>query len=147
MAWIRADQLVLVEWLGHIVVAAAAETLDLVLDTREAGEDQGRCLHSGDAQAAQHLEARHVRQVEVEQDDVVVVDLAEIDPFFTEIGGVDIEALGFEHQLDRLRSGAIVFNDQYAHASPFRRDLRLKVGRPIGGLRNFWDRVSWQIHY
>jgi hypothetical protein len=38
--------------------------------------------------------------------------LAEIDPFLTEIGGVDDEALGFEHQLNRLRSGAIVFNNQ-----------------------------------
>jgi hypothetical protein len=27
--------------------------------------------------------------------------------------------LVFQHQLDRLRGGAIVFNQQYAHASPF----------------------------
>ena len=59
---------------------------------------------------AQHLEAGHVRQVQVEQDDVVVVELAEIDALFAEIRRVDVEALGLEHQLDRLRSGAIVLN-------------------------------------
>ena len=91
-------------------------------------------LQSGDAQAAQNLEARHVRQVEVEQNDVVVVQLAEIDPFFTEIGGVDVEARGFEHQFDRLRGGAIVFNQQYAHAGPLPRG-RLKVGTAVSPKR------------
>src|SRR5208282_1249273 len=50
-------QLVLVEWLGHIVIGAEAETLDLVLDAGKPGKDQGRCLHLRNAQAAQHLEA------------------------------------------------------------------------------------------
>jgi len=72
-----------------------------------------------DTRAAQNFEARHVRQVQIKEEDVVVVDLAEIDAFFAEIGRVDVKALGFRHQLDRLRGGAIVFNQQYAHASPF----------------------------
>src|SRR5450759_43454 len=37
-------QLVLVEWFGHVVVGAEAETLDLVLDAGEAGEDQDLSL-------------------------------------------------------------------------------------------------------
>lgn len=105
------DQLVFMEWLGHVVVGAEAETLDLVLDAGEAGEDQDRRLHFGDAQRAQNLEARHVGQVQVEQDDVVIVQLAEVDAFFTQIGGVDVEALGFKHQLDRLSRRAVVFNE------------------------------------
>ena len=104
------DQLVPVERLGHVVIGAEAEPPDLVLDAGKARQDEDRRLHLGDAQAAQHLEARHVRKVEIEEDDVVVVDLAEIDPFLAEIGGVDVEALRFEHQLDRLRGGAIVFD-------------------------------------
>jgi hypothetical protein len=36
------DQFVLVEGFGHVVVGADAETLDLVLDAGEAGEDQRR---------------------------------------------------------------------------------------------------------
>ena len=84
----------------------------------EAGEDQNGCLDLGDAQRAQDLEARHIRQIEIEQDDVVVVELAEVDTLFAEICRVDVEALGLQHQLDRLRRGAIVFNQQNAHASP-----------------------------
>jgi hypothetical protein len=42
-----------------------------------------------------HFVAAHVRQVQIQQDDVVVVELAEIDAFLAEIGGVDIEPFGF----------------------------------------------------
>src|SRR5215831_16532921 len=103
-------QLVLVEWLGHVVVGAEAEALDLVLDAGEAGEDEDRRLDLGDPQRAQHLEPGHVREVQVEQDDVVVIELAEVDALFAEVRRVDVEALGFQHQLDRLRSRAIVFD-------------------------------------
>ena len=117
------DQLVLVERLGHVVVGAEAETLDLVLDAGKAGEDQDRRLDLGDPQRAQNLETRHVGEVQVEQDDVVVVELAEIDAFFAEVRRVDVEALGFEHQLDRLSGRAVVFNEQNAHLkSPCRRN-------------------------
>ena len=83
----------------------------------------------------QDLVARHVGQVQVEQDDVVVVELAEIDAFFAEIRRVDVETLGFEHQLDRLRGGAIVFNQQNAHASPLPSPLRAQVGTPLAARR------------
>ena len=49
---------------------------------------------------AQNLVARHVGEVQVEQDDVVVVELAEVDALLAEIRRVDVEVLGFEHQLD-----------------------------------------------
>ncbi len=80
-----------------------------------------------------HFEAGHVRKVQIEEDDVVVVDLAKIDPFLAEIGRVHVEALGFEHQLDRLRCGAIVFNQQYAHASPLPRREGSRSARRSGG--------------
>ena len=90
-----------------------------------------------DAQAAQHLVARHVGQIEVEEDDVVVVELAEIDAFLAEIGRIDVEALGLEHQLDALRRRAVVFDEQYAHVSspcsPFRD--RGITGGPGGRVR------------
>ncbi|MGY3395782.1 hypothetical protein ACVWW6_008373 [Bradyrhizobium sp. USDA 3311] len=66
-------QLVLVEGLGHVVVGADAETLDLVLDAGEAGEDQNRGLDLGDPELLEHVIAGHVRQVEVEKDNVVIV--------------------------------------------------------------------------
>src|SRR4051795_2141687 len=111
------NQLVLVEGLGHVVVGADAETLDLVLDAGEAGEDQDWCLDLRDPELLEHVVAGHVGQVEVEKDNVVIVKLSEIDAFFTEVRRIDVETLGFEHQLDRLRDGAVIFNQQNAHAS------------------------------
>ena len=71
-----------------------------------------------DPKLLQHVVSGHVGQVEVEKDNVVVVELAEVDAFFSEIRRIDVETLGFQHQLDRLRDGAVVFNQQNAHASP-----------------------------
>jgi hypothetical protein len=71
------DQLVFVERFGHVVVGAKAETFDLVVDSGKAGKDQDWRLHPGNAQLAQHVEARHIRQVQIKEDNVVVVDFAE----------------------------------------------------------------------
>ena len=68
-------------------------------------------IRIGVSQAAQHFEARHVWQIEVEEDDVVVVDFPEIDPFLAEIGRVDVEAVNLEHQLYRLR----LWTSQWGH--------------------------------
>src|SRR5213595_2661035 len=112
------DQFVLVEGLGHVVVGADAETLDLVLDAGEAGEDQNGGLDLRYPKLLEHVVAGHVGQIEVEQDDVVIVEFPEIDAFFAKVRRVDVETLGFQHQFDRLRDGAVIFYQQYAHASP-----------------------------
>ena len=112
------NQFVLVEGLGHVVVGADAETLDLVLDAGEAGEDQNGGLDLGHPKLLEHVIAGHVGQIEVEQDNVVIVKLSEIDAFFSEIRRIDVETLGFKHQFDRLRDGAVIFYQQNAHASP-----------------------------
>ena len=77
----------------------------------------------GGAQLLEHVIAVHVGQVQVEQDDVVIVELAEIEAFFAKIGRVDVEAFGPEHQLDALGGGRLVFDQQNPHAvfPPFRR--------------------------
>src|SRR5580704_2627029 len=75
------DQFVLMEWLSHIIVGAEPETLDLVLDIIEAREKQDRRLYLRTAHRAQHFKARHVRQVQIKDDDVIVIDLAQIDAF------------------------------------------------------------------
>ena len=112
------DQFVLVEGLGHVVIGTDAEALDLILDAGEAGEDQNGGLDLRNPQLLEHVVAGHVGQIEVEKDDVVVVQFAEIDAFLPEIRRIDVEALGFEHQFDRLRDCAVIFNQQNAHASP-----------------------------
>jgi hypothetical protein len=89
------DQLVLVERLGHVVVGAEAETANLVLDPGHAGKDQDRRLDLGTAQRLAAPRNRHVGQVQVQEDDVVIIQLAEIDAFFAQIRGVDVEVSDF----------------------------------------------------
>src|SRR5580704_18062855 len=109
------DQFVLVERLGHVVVGPKTETFTLILDTGETGKNQDRCLDPGYPQRSEHLEARYVWKVQIQQDKVVIVQLAEVDTLLTQIRRVDIEALGSEHQLDRLSCGAIILDQQCPH--------------------------------
>ena len=111
-------QFVLMERFGHIVVGAEAEPANLVLDAGKAGKDQDRGRYLADTKRFQNLITAHVRQVQVEQDDVVIVQFAQIDPLFTEVGRVHVETVRFEHQFDALRCGAIVFYEQNSHWSP-----------------------------
>ena len=104
------------EGLGHIVVGAETETADLVLDAGEAGEDQNGSLHLGDTQRAEHFVAAHVGEIKVKQDDIVVVELAQIDTFLAEVGGVHVETFRFEHQFDALRRCGVVFDQEHTHA-------------------------------
>jgi hypothetical protein len=109
------DQLILVERLGHVVVGAAREGLHLGVDLGGTRQDHDRGVDLADPQRAQHVHAAHVRQIEVEQDEVVVVDLSQIDAFLAQVGSIDVESLGLQHQLDALRRCAVVLNQQYAH--------------------------------
>ena len=113
--------------LGHVVVGTEAETADLVLYAGNAGEDQNGCLDLGDAQRPENFEARHVWQVQVEQNDVIVIQFAEINSLFSKIGGVDVEVFRLQHQLDGLSGSPIVLNQQNAHANPGSSPLRLET--------------------
>jgi hypothetical protein len=84
----------------HIIVGAEAETADLVLDARQTGQDQDGRLDFRYTQAAQDFEARHIRKVEIEKDDVVIVNLTDVDTFLSEISRMNVETLGLEHQFD-----------------------------------------------
>ena len=83
-----------------------------------AGKDQDRRLDLGEAKRPQHFVAGHVGEVQVEENDVVVVELAEVDALFTEVRRVDVEALRFQHQLDALCGCTVVFYQQNAHFIP-----------------------------
>src|SRR5262249_34385167 len=87
------DQFSFLEALGHRVVGAIANALDLVLDGGDAGEDQNRGLNFACPQGSQYLKARHVGKVQMEQDDVVIVKSTEIDTLFPEICRINVEAL------------------------------------------------------
>src|SRR5687768_846453 len=124
-------ELVLVERLGHGIVGAEAEAANLVLDAGHAGQDQDRRLHLGKPKSSQDFIARHVGEIEVKQNDVVVVQLAEVDAFFTEIGGIDVEALRFQHQFDALCGCTVVFYQQNAHSIPLFCCRTVSHGHPV----------------
>jgi len=81
-----------VERLGHVVVGADAETLDLVpMPARPERIRIGVLIFDTEAAAARRN--RTCRQFEVEQDNVVIVELPEIDAFFPEVRRIDVETL------------------------------------------------------
>src|SRR5690606_748829 len=71
-----------------------------------------------------------VGQIEVEQDDVVIIQLAQIEAFLAQIGRVDVEALAGQHQLDGLGRGRLVLDQQHAHCPPSCRGQPPQVARP-----------------
>ena len=84
----------------------------------------------GHAESLKNLVAMHVRQVEVENDDVVVVKLSEIDTLFAKIGRVDVKAFHREHHVDASRRGLIVLYQKHSHriGHPLMCMVNLKVG-------------------
>ena len=109
------DQLVAVERLGDIIVGAEAQGADLRVHLADARKDQHRGADLGGAQFLEHVIAVHVGQIEIEADDVVIVELAEVQALFAKIRRVDVEAFGGKHQLDALGGGRLVFDQQHAH--------------------------------
>lgn len=104
-------ELMLVERLGHVVVRAAAEGLHLRVDVGTTRHEHDRRIDLADPQLTQDVQTAHVRQDDLQDDDVVVEDLAEINAFFTKLGGIDVEALGLHHQLHGLDRGRIRFDE------------------------------------
>ena len=83
------------EWLGEIVIGTKTQSPHFVFNACKAGQNQNRCLDARHPQGAQHFIARHVRQVQVQQNDVVIIELSEIDTFFTQISGIDVKIFRF----------------------------------------------------
>ncbi len=104
------NKLVLVERLRHVIVCAKAEAANLVLDAGHAGQDEDRRLDLGKPKRSQHLVTRHVGEVKVEKNNVVVVKLAKVHAFLTEVGRVNVKAFRLQHQFNALRCRAVVFN-------------------------------------
>ncbi len=109
------DQFVLVKGLCEIVVGAVTEGFDLRLDVRISREDHDRCVDPRHAQLLQDFIAGNIRQREIEDDDVILVDLAEVDAFFPKICRVNIEARSLQHQFDTAGHRIIIFDQKNPH--------------------------------
>ena len=117
------DQFLAVEGLRHIVIGAEAEAAHLGVHFRIARQDQHRGEDLRDAQFLEYIVAVHVGQVQVEQDDVVIIQLAQIEAFLAQVRRVHVEPFGREHKLDRPGHRRLVLDQQHSHRHrPFGQD-------------------------
>src|SRR5207237_382766 len=103
------------ERFGQKIIRSEAEPLYLIIELAEARQNQDRRPDPGGAQPAQDLIAVHVRQQQVEDNDVVIVQFADFEPVFPEIGGVANETFFAQPKLDVRGRCGIVLNQQNAH--------------------------------
>ena len=116
------------ERLGHVVIRAAIQPADTILDRVFRREDQHRQRGLVPADVAQHLQARSARQHQVENDGVVVHSaglLAGVAPVGEEVDGV---ALLLESSPDEAGHFPVVLDHQHAHHPPIRSRVRLCTG-------------------
>ena len=104
------DQLAPVERLGQEIVGAKAQPLDLVVELGETREDQDRGAHPRGAQPPQHLVAVDVRQHQIEENDVVIVELADLQAILAEIRRITNKIFLHQHHLDAGCSCSIVLD-------------------------------------
>ena len=111
------NQLAPVERLRQIVVSAEAKALDLVIQLGKAGKNKDRCLDLRATQAAQNLIAVEVWQHKIEENDVVVIEPANFEAVFSVFRHINHKPFGFQHELNALGCGEIVFYQEYAHGT------------------------------
>ena len=101
--------------LATIVVGAGVDAGDLVAPAVAGGEDDDRHLALGAAPLLEHADAVHLRQADVEDDDVVGLGLAEEVALLAVEGGVDGVA-GIRQRGDELAVEiAVILYDKDAH--------------------------------
>ena len=105
------------ERLDEVVVGAAVEPGDAVVDGVARRQHQHRRPHAGGAQPAADLEAVHVRQHHVEHDRVVVVRLGHPERVLAAARDVGGEPLADETAADQARHPQLVLDDQHPHAA------------------------------
>ena len=77
------------EWLLEIVGGASLHRLHRTLDLAEAGDDDDRGLGVPSPEGSEHLDAIHVREAEVEEDQVRAHLVGSLEPLLTCADPVD----------------------------------------------------------
>ena len=106
------------EGLHHVVVGAQVEAAHAIVDRVARGEHQHRhrpAARGAGAQAAQHLEAVHLRQADVEDHQVELLLRRGEHRLLAARGDVDRVAFGLEDALQARGERRVVFNDQESH--------------------------------
>jgi hypothetical protein len=100
------------ERLGHVVVGAEVQAAHPVVDRVARRENQHRHGFLGRPQAPQHLETVHLRQADVEDDEVEALLRGGEHRLLAAPSDVDRIALGLQHPSQPGSSGASSFHDQ-----------------------------------
>ena len=109
----------MLERLRQEIIGAKAQPLDLVVELAEPGQDQDRGIDLRLAQLLQNVIPVHVRQHQIEQDDIVGMQFAVLDPGFAAMGEIADKILRLQHDLDSCRCHQIIFNHEDAHRVTF----------------------------
>ena len=120
------------EGLGEVVVGAGVQAGHLVVDLVAGGEQQDRGGRPRGAHAAQHLEAVHAGQHDVQDDGVELGVQGALQPS-PAVGLHRHHEAGFAQALtDEAGDAAFVFHDEHAHGGPFAGERIAVSGSPGG---------------
>ena len=101
---------------NYVIIGTKAKALDLVFHLIQARQNEDRRVYFCRPQLFQHIVAVHVGQVEIKEDNVIVIELAEIQALFSKVGAIDVKALSAQHQFDAAADGWIIFDQQNTHS-------------------------------
>src|SRR6516165_10343137 len=94
----------------------------------EAGEDQYRRAYARRAQAPQYFVPVDVGKHQIEENDVIIIELADLQAILAEIGRVANEVFLAKHHLDAGCGCRIILDKKHAHKS-----LRVRPVARTGG--------------
>jgi hypothetical protein len=126
--------------LGHVVVGAQIQPLDPLLDAVGRGEDQHRQAAAAAAQLAQHLEAVHARQPQVQDHQVELVGRQCSVGFGAGADLVDGIARGAQGTQQAIGQDLVIFRDEDAHALVSSGPLAVGWARAL-----ILGRPPWQV--
>src|SRR5215472_1192260 len=122
------DQFAPIERFSQEIVGAETKPFDLMVKLNEAGEDQYRRAYARRAQAPQYFVPVDVGKHQIEENDVVIIELADLQAILAEIGRVANEVFLAEHHLDAGCGCRIILDKKHAH-----NNLRFRPVSRTGG--------------
>jgi hypothetical protein len=86
------------------------QAFNLLVRLRKCRKDEDGRFHPCRAQSAQDLVTVDVGQHEIENDDVVIVQLADFETVFAKVRGIDHEAFGPQNEFDAFDCGSVILD-------------------------------------
>ena len=109
------NQFFAVKRLGQIIIRTKAKAFQFAVGIIRPRQDQDWRFDPRQAQLAQHFVTRHIRQVQIQKDQIVIVQFGQIYAVFAQIGAVYVQIRMSQHHFDAARCCRIVFHQKNAH--------------------------------